>query len=29
LTDEQIESIQQMVNDDYAKLKEKVAAFPM
>jgi len=29
LTDEQIESIQQMVNEDYAKLKEKVAAFPM
>jgi pyruvate ferredoxin oxidoreductase beta subunit len=28
LTDEQIESIQQMVNEDYAKLKEKVAAFP-
>ena len=29
LTDEQIESIQEMVNEDYAKLKEKVAAFPM
>jgi pyruvate ferredoxin oxidoreductase beta subunit len=29
LTEEQIESIQQMVNEDYAKLKEKVAAFPM
>jgi pyruvate ferredoxin oxidoreductase beta subunit len=29
LTDEQIESIQEMVNEDYAELKEKVAAFPM
>jgi len=29
LTDEQIESIQEMVNEDYANLKEKVAAFPM
>ncbi len=29
LTDEQIGSIQEMVNEDYAKLKEKVAAFPM
>jgi len=29
LTDEQIESIQEMVNEDYARLKEKVAAFPM
>jgi pyruvate ferredoxin oxidoreductase beta subunit len=29
LTDKQIERIQQMVNEDYAKLKEKVAAFPM
>jgi len=29
LTDEQIKGIQQMVNEDYARLKEKVAAFPM
>jgi pyruvate ferredoxin oxidoreductase beta subunit len=29
LTGEEIERIQQMVNEDYAKLKEKVAAFPM
>jgi pyruvate ferredoxin oxidoreductase beta subunit len=29
LTAEQIERIQEMVNEDYAKLKEKVAAFPL
>jgi len=29
LTGEEIESIQEMVNEDYGKLKEKVAAFPM
>ena len=29
LTGEQIQEIQQMVNEDYAKLKEKVAAFPL
>jgi pyruvate ferredoxin oxidoreductase beta subunit len=29
LTGEQIQEIQQMVNEDYAKLKEKVAASPL